>query len=176
MDILAHGLWTNILYRKIPQTRNDRKIIWWGILFGILPDLISFTPVFVYAIWQWGFGGKNVRTWPPDVSLGVFRYAESSYNYTHSFVVWIVVLVLLWSIARKFPWYVLGAFLHILIDLFTHPDFYRTPFLFPISSYRNPYAISWAHPVFMAINYGLLLVIYLFLVPKLKSSRLFQKQ
>jgi hypothetical protein len=115
MDIFAHGLWTNVLYRGIPQTRSSRKTIWWGILFGVLPDLISFTPVFLVFFFDQIFGGGKFRTWPPDETSAVFHYAANSYNYTHSFVVWTVILILAWAILRRFPWPVLGAFFHIFI-------------------------------------------------------------
>jgi hypothetical protein len=170
MDILAHGLWTNIMFRVLPQTRHSKKSVWWGILFGILPDLISFSPIFIVYFFGLIFGGQRMRVWPPEQNSKLFQYAEHSYNYTHSFVVWIAVLLIAWTVLRKFPWPILGAFFHIFIDLFTHPNFYRTPFLYPLSNYRNPYAISWAEPVFMAINYILIALIYLFLVPYFKRK------
>ena len=50
--------------------------------------------------------------------------------------------------------------LHIVIDFFTHPDFFQTPILFPLSDYKYYGGISWAHPVFMAVNYGALILVY----------------
>lgn len=170
MDIFAHGLWTNIVYRSIPQTRLRKKQIWLGILFGILPDLISFTPIFVVLIFYLIIGKNGFRTWPPDETISVFRYASNSYNYTHSFVVWTGVLLIAWAILRKFPWPILGAFFHIFIDLFTHPNLYRTPFLYPLSGIHSPYGISWADPLFMVINYTAVTVVYIFLVPYMKRK------
>ncbi|MBX4204997.1 MAG: hypothetical protein KW788_02280, partial [Candidatus Doudnabacteria bacterium] len=142
MDILAHGLWTNIMYKSLPATRNDRKTVLWGILFGILPDLISFTPIFVVYFFGLILGRASVRFGPPDSTTALYSYALNSYNYTHSLVIWTAGLLLAWLILRRFPWVSLGWLLHILIDLFTHPDYFRTPFLFPLSNFHNPYAIS----------------------------------
>lgn len=170
MDILAHGLWTNLMYRSLPQTRRNKSQVWWGIVFGILPDLISFTPIFVVYFFELVFRHANVRIWPPKGLDALSNYALHSYNYTHSLVVWTAVLLVAWAFMRKFPWPILGAFLHIFIDLFTHPNFYRTPFLYPLSSYHNPYAISWADPVFMAVNYSVIILVYIFLVPYLRRN------
>ena len=67
--------------------------------------------------------------------------------------------------SKKFTWWIfwpmLGWALHVLIDIPTHPDFYNTPFLFPLSDFKNTHGVSWAHPVFMAINYGLLIAAYI---------------
>jgi hypothetical protein len=170
MDILAHGLWTNVMFRGLPPTRQSKKAIWWGILFGVLPDLISFSPIFAVLFFNLLTGKQRFASWPPDETMKVFRYAAKSYNYTHSFVTWTVILLIAWVILRKFPWPILGAFLHIIIDLFTHPNFYRTPFLYPLSHIHNPYAISWADPVFMIINYTAIALVYIFVIPYWKRK------
>lgn len=175
MDILAHGLWTNIVFRTIPQAR-DRKVLWWGIVFGVLPDLVSFTPVFAYLLF--GLLSGFAHAWDDSYILNSAfgRYAETSYNYTHSFVIWAIAFILVWMIFRKLPVVLFGWSLHIAIDLFTHPNFYQTPFLFPISDYRNPYGISWGEPVFMIINYSALFILYLYLVPKWRKKLSNQQQ
>jgi hypothetical protein len=166
MDVFAHGLWTNIMYKAIPATRSSKKITYWGIAFGILPDLFSFVPVFIYAIYASIFRGQAFLAGPPDSSNPFFNYAAESYNYTHSAVIWVFVLFIVWAIIKKFPWILLGWGLHIGIDIFSHTEqYFATPFLFPLSGFKIS-AVSWAHPIFMAINYSILILLYLFVIPK----------
>lgn len=169
MDTLAHGLWSHVMYKVIPATRNNRKTTLWGIAFGVLPDLVSFTPIFIYFFGQLILGRAQFGR--PDLETNILaQYAQHSYNYTHSLAIFSVVFILCWLLLRKFPWVLLGWSLHIVIDIFTHPDFYQTPYLFPLSDVKNTYAVSWAHPVFMIINYSLLLVLYLVIIPRIKAK------
>jgi hypothetical protein len=156
MDVFAHTLWTNaVFYAKYARQRRSR---YWAAFFGVLPDLVSFVPVFAYGILS---GQIFQRAWYMQTG-GVFDYGIQSYNYTHSAVVFLVVFLLVMLLRRGKPWWPLvGWLLHIVIDIFTHPDFFQTPFLFPLSDFRNTHAISWAHPWFMAINYACLLVVYI---------------
>lgn len=171
MDVLAHGLWTNVMYKAIPSTRNSGKIILWGILFGMLPDIVSFTPVILVRLYNIIFANA-----PATFLTNVFHtykfsdYAIISYSYTHSILIWLLVVLLIWAMIKKFPWILLGWGLHVAIDIFSHTtDFFAVPFLFPISDFQIS-AISWAHPGFMIVNYFLLLFVYLILLPRLKHS------
>lgn len=182
MDIFAHTLWTNmVFYKKYKREKLNRFI---AVLFGILPDLCSFAPVFIYSFLAradfFDLVGRNI--W-------VVRYASESYNYTHSIVIFTVALLFV-SIARflfyrsknksqilNTPithgrersvyfrnlvyWPMFGWLLHILIDIPTHKGFYETPFLFPLSGFKFSHGISWGHPTFMLINYSALAVVYI---------------
>ncbi len=171
MDVLAHGLWTNIMYKVIPDTRNNRKLTYWGIAFGILPDLVAFTPIFIYGIYSSIFLHQRFWSGPPGSETPFYQYAVEAYNYSHSLVIWTAVLFVVWLLMRKFPWIMLGWALHILIDIFSHTDqYFATPFLFPISRFKIS-LISWGHPVFMAINYSLLIILYAWLIPKLINKK-----
>jgi membrane-bound metal-dependent hydrolase YbcI (DUF457 family) len=155
------------MYKAIPQTRNKRIITYWGIAFGVLPDLVSFTPVFIYAFYTSLFRHQPFLAGPPGTDNIFFGYASQSYNYTHSLVIWAAVVMIVFALTKKFPWILLGWFLHIFIDIFTHTEqFFATPFLFPLSGFKVS-VISWAHPVFMAINYSSLLVLYFLVLPKI---------
>jgi membrane-bound metal-dependent hydrolase YbcI (DUF457 family) len=168
MDVLAHGLWSNVMYRIIPQTRNHKKHTLWGIAFGVLPDLVAFAPFFADWFWKIITNQASATFGRPDFAeTALTRYAAESYNYTHSFVVFIFFLLIVWVTWKKFPWFLLGWGLHIAVDIFSHSrEFYPTPFLFPFSDY-NVNGVSWAHPIFMAINYGLLFIFYIFILPRL---------
>ena len=155
MDILAHALWTNAAYYK--KYKIDRKNRLWAILFGILPDLASFSPVFIYAfLTHTGFLELiNKKIWP-------VTYASTSYQYTHSLVIFALAFLIITAVRKwKIWWPMFGWMLHICIDIFTHKGFYETPFLFPISKYKFDHGVSWAEPHFMAINYSALIAAYL---------------
>ena len=154
MDTLAHGLWTNIIFqRRRPYGR------WWPIFFGVAPDLFSFGPFFLTRLLR--------GLWPlvrPELDIIPF-YVSILYNYTHSLIIFLAIFVgvALWRVGRV--WWPLGAWgLHILIDIGTHTDeFFPTPFLFPLSSWKFS-GISWADKTFMAVNYFVLIILYVVLI------------
>jgi membrane-bound metal-dependent hydrolase YbcI (DUF457 family) len=169
MDIFAHALWTNIVYFKKYKAEVRNRFI--AVVFGVVPDLMSFVPFFVYTF----LGGKEF--WQVMGSgAWVARYASESYNYTHSIVIFSLVFIVV-GLFRKFwnrsfvYWPIFGWLLHILIDIPSHKDFYETPFLFPLSGYKFSHGVSWGHPIFMITNYGALAAIYLvwFLVFRKKN-------
>lgn len=173
MDVLAHALWSNVLLKGIPPTRYKTRAARWGMFFGVLPDLVSFGPLFVYYVWQLATGRATYTAGPPVHLSGtpLFKYASVSYNFSHSLVIWLITLLIIWAVLKKFPWPFLAWGLHIGIDIFSHTkEFFATPFLFPISDFKVS-VISWSDPVFMLVNYGLLLLIYLFIISRLKADK-----
>jgi hypothetical protein len=173
MDILAHSLWTNLMYKAIPETRKDKKTTWWGIFFGIFPDLVAFTPVFAYIFYRGIFLHQWIRFAPPEDSSQVIpldQLTHHLYSFSHSLVIWAAVFGITWLVLKKLPWPLLGWALHICIDIFSHSSqFYPTPFLFPLSKFHvNGW--PWADPWFIIINYGSLLIVYILIVPRLKKK------
>lgn len=157
MDVLAHGFWTNVVFYKTSQ--NNKKQRYLTVLFGILPDVVSFTPATLYVL----LAGKNFSPELFFSQVWMFKYAAVSYNFTHSLVIFVLVATLITAMRRWRVWWpIWGWGLHVLIDIPTHKNFYETPFLYPLSDYRFHYGIPWAEPTFMLINYGLLLTIYLY--------------
>lgn len=166
------------MYRSIPKTRENSKIIWWGVLFGMLPDLVSFTPVILVRLYYTVFENHPATFLTEAFHTYKFsEYATISYNYTHSIVIWIVAAALIWLYLKEFPWVLLGWGIHVFIDIFSHTfDFFATPFLFPISDFEVS-IISWAHPGFMIVNYSLLLILYFFaLLGRQASTSVNQQQ
>lgn len=170
MDVFAHTLWTNAVFHlKYSQARKMRYL---AAFFGVIPDLIGFTPLFIYMIVSGRFfSGEQFPFTPTNWTFG---FAEQAYNFTHSAVIFLAAMVIVNLIINLvkyhkqpltyrfyFFWPILGWLLHILIDIPTHPDFYHTPFLYPLSDYQYTGGVSWAHPTFMAINYGLLICAYI---------------
>lgn len=159
MDIFAHALWSNLAYyKKYKYNLKDRL---WAVFFGIMPDLISFSPATLYAFFHFG---KNQLLNLASSNVWVFVWARESYNYTHSLVSFIVLTAVIVALRRgKIYWPFFGWLLHLAIDFFTHPGFYSTPIFYPLSNYKNHNGISWAEPHFMFINYGLLVLLYIFI-------------
>jgi hypothetical protein len=164
MDVVAHALWTNVVfYSKYAKQKRQR---YWAAFFGVLPDLIAFTPAIVYILWARLVQNLTISNYMAAYTnpTGVYAFAVQAYNYSHSLVIWAAIFLIVLLVRRGKPyWPLLGWALHIVIDIFTHPDFFRTPFLFPLSGYKNSHAISWADPKFMAINYSLLIIVYIVL-------------
>jgi len=158
MDIIAHGLWTNAAFFK--KYGNDRKNRFLAVLFGILPDIVTFAPSTVYLL----IVRANFSPTLFNSSLWMFKWARESYQFTHSLVIFLLALVVITAI-RKGKLYLpmFGWLLHILIDIPTHKSFYETPFLFPLSDYRFSHGLSWAEPGFMFISYGALAIVYIFI-------------
>jgi len=150
MDIFAHALWTYAIFHK-------QKYKWWGAFFGILPDILSFGPFFVYYHLILGNNFKNDL-----INDSVFVM----YNITHSLVIFTIFVITVYYITRKIPWLMFGWGMHILIDIPTHTkDFFPTPFLWPLFSLKIN-GISWGEPWFMIINYSLLIIVYSWIIYK----------
>jgi len=156
MDIFAHALWTNLAFTK--KYKVDIKSRLWAVFFGVMPDLVSFIPIIIFS--PFFFARFNPQTYV-NSQHWVFVWARESYNYTHSLVPFVVVLVVVLAIRKgKMYWPLWGWFIHIFIDIFTHPNFYSTPFLYPLSNFQNHWGVSWANPYFMIVNYGVMAVLY----------------
>ncbi len=174
MDILAHALWTHAVHRGViakKKIETTRRAFWVAIFFGIAPDLFSFGLFFVSRLYQAIFHNEQFFRFSPPDGSAIPAYVFNSYNYTHSFLIFLASFALIWVIHKKPYWLMFGWGFHILIDIFSHStSFFPTPFLFPISNFRvNGW--SWGHPTFMIVNYSLILVTYLILYATKKKFR-----
>ena len=149
MDTFAHGLWSYILF-------NRSKYVGWAMLFGVLPDLLSWTLFFFYPFKN-GFSWQN-----PDISL-IPKWVFTLYGFTHSVFVVAAVFLVVFIVLKKIPVFLLAWPLHILIDIPTHSrEFLPTPFLWPFSNWAFP-GIPWANLYFMATNYALIVFFLIYL-------------
>ena len=147
MDIFAHVLWSFAIFSK----RSD---VWWAVLFGLLPDLLSFGILFFMNL----FTG-NLQRGPPALST-LPKWLFTAYTLTHSLVLFAAVFLLVFLITKSWYWPLAAWVIHILIDIPTHSaKFFPTPFLGPISNY-NFNGISWSTPWFMIINYISLSIVF----------------
>src|SRR3989344_2923362 len=147
MDIFAHGLWSFAIFSK----RSD---VWCAVLFGMMPDLLSFGILFFMNL----FTGSLQRG-PPALST-LPKWLFTAYTLTHSLVLFAAVFVLVFLVTKSWYWPLAAWAIHILIDIPTHSTrFFPTPFLWPISNY-NFNGISWGTPWFMIINYISLSIVF----------------
>lgn len=180
MDIFSHGLWAGAIAKGI-NNKNGRLSYWKTFCWGIFPDVFAFAIPFIVLFWGLITGNAAFSQFrspedggpATDIDSGITGLAHSLYNFSHSLVIFLFVIGLFYVAHRFFlptrfklrrlPWEMLGWPLHILSDIPTHTyKFFPTPFLYPFFSTKiNGYA--WAHPLFLAIDYGLLILVYAYL-------------
>ncbi|MBW2999540.1 hypothetical protein KY339_02605 [Candidatus Woesearchaeota archaeon] len=149
MDFFSHGFWTFLFFHK-------KSYRWWAVFFGLLPDLISWSPLLVLRL----FTGTFVPG-PPHIAA-LPEWVWTLYGIGHSMILFLLAIVIVWYFLKKFPWVMLGYGINILIDIPTHSrEFLPTPFLWPFSEWYFP-GFSWGQKWFMILNYSLLAALYLF--------------
>jgi len=152
MDTLSHGLWGYFLAHRW-------KFAWTAFFFGMMPDLLTFIPHYIFEHGYLGF----------TIDLG--GYSALMYSITHSFVIFAIIFVLVYLITKKWFLPMLAWPLHTLLDIPTHEiGFFPTPYLWP---FPTPFVdgFSWAQPWFMTLNLVALLLVYFFVVRPKNSSR-----
>ncbi|MBI2660222.1 hypothetical protein HYX07_03610 [Candidatus Woesearchaeota archaeon] len=158
MDIFAHGLWSYAIFHK-------KKYVWLATLFGLLPDFLSFGIVFVINF----FNGNFHRGPPPTNSVPEWLFA--AYNMTHSFVIFLAVLLLIYLFTKRWFLPLTAWGIHIIVDIPTHSfRYFPTPFLWPISDYKFD-GISWGTPWFMIVNYSALMLVFIMIAHNRAKER-----
>lgn len=152
MDVVSHGLWGGLVFG-----RTKRQDYWLAFLFGVLPDVLSFGIFMIAQI----FGLEPQIEWANQpTNADIPAYVHTLYNYTHSFIIFILVFCLVWLIIKR-PFTPLLAWgLHIILDIFTHSDeFFATPFLWPLSNFKID-GTPWSHPLIFFPNWILIIIGY----------------
>jgi len=151
MDIISHALINNLIFQELPTTER-----WWAIVFGVAPDLVSFSAVMRLEFFKKVLFFKKIPHGfiPP----AVFRI----YRLTHSLVLWSAVFVVIWFLGFKLlaiAW--LGWAAHVLIDIFTHSaKSFPTKIFWPISDWHYS-GFTWSSWKFLIAEYVILAVLYL---------------
>ncbi len=191
MDIFAHGLWAGAGYKAINNKYGKTLSVKAAVFWGVFPDLFAFSIPLTWMTIQLLLGNINIADFshhpaagepPPSDTLWIFTLANALYSISHSAVVFIAVFLLIWLARSRYiqprangsgtgpVWELGGWLLHILIDVPTHTyQFFPTPVFWPISGATFS-GIAWSEPWFMMLNYGSLLVVYLILMRKKKTS------
>jgi hypothetical protein len=129
MDIVAHALWSYIIFYKHPKR-------WLAVLFGVLPDIVTFLP----HLFSEHFSGRQA----------IFDFI---YQYTHSLFLFFIIFGLFWSFFGARSLFGAAWGVHIVFDIFTHPtSYYPTPFLFPFVS-PEVLAFDYRGFGFLIVNY-----------------------
>lgn len=170
MDVFSHGLWGYALCYPKSKSKLSAVKPWQGMLFGILPDAIAFLPAQIYFLFH--RVAFDPSLFLPVPKHWVFNFAIESYNYTHSLVIFGLVLLSVWAWKKSLPWPLLAWGLHICMDIFTHPDFFQTPLLYPISNFKFiGLGLSWTNPWVFLIDWLLLLAVFLYIYKDQKKLR-----
>jgi hypothetical protein len=167
MDIMAHSLWSLVL---LPGPPSIAKVV-----LGIAPDAAVFaTSLTVQALrgkMQPGFKTRQEMMEWYDRKEN--RCVINLYKWTHSLIIWVLLLIPLFAYYLYFlnqvPWYLLAAPLHILMDIPTHDrNSFPVQFLNPFSKFQFN-GLHWSKPLVFIGNYVLLILIIYFRMFVLKK-------
>jgi len=160
MDVIAHGLWAGVGAGLVQRRwALSRRTVVLTVVMAVLPDLLQLLPMAGWALVSKegvaALGGyiqalpSSEPVLPPTVERLVFHLHCAM----HSAVVAGAATVLLWAAMRSCWVPLLGWWLHIVIDVFTHSaEFYPSPVLYPITL-RGFDGVAWNTPWFMVVNY-----------------------
>jgi len=190
MDTLAHGLWAAAAAKVTNFAVQKKMRTGWTVFWGVMPDLVSFTPAVCWMLWLVLVKGVALsevprpELLPPEVraKFFIFRLTNALYHPTHSLLICACIFVLVWAVRwyrlnyyrgvkipvvaavpAAPPWELGGWLLHILLDIPSHTTrLYPTPFLWPLSDITFD-GISWGRPWFMVLNYSALSAVFIVL-------------
>ena len=190
MDILAHSLWSagaavganRLIHKKL---RVARMVIW-----GVLPDLFSFTPVITWVLWLVLVKGVRFADVPrPELlpaqlrdSMFIFRLTNTLYGLSHSIIIFSAFFLLAWCFCRfadrhRQPginsaaqngaaaplWEMTGWLLHILLDIVSHSrGSHPIPVLWPLLDIKLD-GFPLDRSLFIVLNYSTLLAAFVLL-------------
>lgn len=181
MDVFSHGLWAGVISKGTNlSSKKPRKINpWLAAFWGVFPDVFAFGISFIWLFASL-INGDLDRSQIPDPNniepiqrpdSWAFKISAELYNYSHSLVIFLIVIglvVVIKYFLRKnknwkelLPWEMFGWLLHIICDVPTHSyKFYPTPVFWPISSWKFN-GFSWGVWWFMLLNYRALTLVFL---------------
>lgn len=166
MDVLAHGLYgITICSRKgvaggrkaIRERWYREPTVWWALLFGFMPDIVSmWAPFAVHAL-----GGAR-----DGVMGGFFHHFEGGwlvvYRATHSLLIAGIASGLLFACRRSLFLPSLAWALHIVLDAVSHGEGkFQTLPIYPLSSWGINGIRWWCTPWFFAAYWLALPLIWL---------------
>jgi hypothetical protein len=133
MDTLSHTLWGGGLF----GFRGHMRL---ALLFGALPDLVSFGLWLPTRLLDNGF-----QPGPPPLDT-IPAWVFSSYDFSHSLLVATVAITATALWRKEIAFTMLAWPCHILLDVpFHSADFFPTKILWPLSTWVYD-GISWTNP------------------------------
>ncbi len=158
MDTFSHALWGLGLfgYRGRP---------WWALLFGALPDLLSFGFLLLERI----FTGNFTLGKPPLETIPGWTFTV--YNLTHSLVVVTIVIPLVYRWRKDMGFALLAWPFHVLLDFPFHTAaYFPTKLFWPVSDFYFS-GLSWASPVVWFSNLAGLILLFAYRKKKRKKNQ-----
>ncbi|MCH7731763.1 MAG: hypothetical protein IIA61_00150 [Candidatus Marinimicrobia bacterium] len=134
MDTFSHTLWGYGLfgYRGRP---------WIAVIFGAMPDLVSFGPFLVIRILS-----GTIEPGPPPLEI-IPGWVSMNYNFSHSFVIAFLSIGIVAIFSKSIAFAMLGWLFHILLDFPFHTlDYFPVKIFWPLSSFVVD-GISWGQPL-----------------------------
>lgn len=156
MDIFAHALWTNAIFKSVQRRKRSLREIIEIVFWSDFPDFFSFGIVMVFNFFKFGhiWGGKAYyRTHIPP-------WLYTLHHILYSLPLFFAIFLAVWVILEKVYWPMSGWFIHIIIDIFSHKSFFPPHFLWPFYPNVHLEVIPWSNPIFMAVNYSALIIAY----------------
>ena len=179
MDLPSHLLYTYAFEKLVTPALvvGNPKFIMASLTFSAIPDILETTPFLIYLVFnRKKYGLKNIKSiiaFTADINHNRqdeysknFAWASKISFYTHSFLVYIIIAVLLyfWGSWLFLP-FVIGLGLHLLTDMFMHDDYFSARPLYPVSNFYVPGFFTWyKQRNFSKYNYALLVLIYIALL------------
>lgn len=156
MDIFAHALWTNAIYKGAQKRQRTIWEIAEIVFWSNFPDFFSFGLVFVYNLFFGSVGWKGEAYFLQHTPQILFLL----HNILYSVPIFLSIFFVVWLVRRRPYWPMAGWLLHIFIDVLTHIDFFPPHFLWPFLPKFHFEVISWGEPAFMLANYFAIAAIY----------------
>ena len=151
MDTISHALWGKGLF-------GYRKYRYLALLFGALPDLLSFGIYFLFNLLTNPF---NMEFGKPSLS-SLPNWLFYLYDFSHSIIIAFIFIIIAYKINKQICFTMLAWPLHIFIDFFTHSiKYFPTPIFWPISDYRYD-GIPWSNPIIWYGNVFCIVLIFIF--------------
>jgi len=152
MDIIAHGLYGAALCSRAGSGQAARRSLAAAAGFGVLPDIVSMWPPFVWHLVSPAHG---------NFFAGFDGGWLTVYRVMHSLVVSLGFCALAGLACRSLFLPSLAWPLHVLCDMFTHgASKFRTTIFYPISSWGFDGVRWWEHPGVIAGYWTVLGVIW----------------
>ena len=151
MDTVSHALWGKGLF-------GYKKYRWFAVLFGAIPDLLSFG---IYFIFNFLTNFQNLKFGKPEIHE-IPDWVFALYDFSHSIIVAFLFIAAVYIVNKDFCFPMLAWPLHIVIDFFTHSiEFFPTPIFWPISNFRFD-GIPWSNPIVWLSNIFFIVLIFIY--------------
>ena len=155
MDTFSHTLWGKGLF-------GYRKYGKWALLFGALPDLLSFG---LYFIFRFITQGVNMEFGKPALE-SIPNWVFIMYDISHSWVIAFLFIIIFLQINKELCFPMLAWPFHILLDFpFHSKEYFPTPILWPILDYRFD-GIPWSNPYVWFGNIACIIILFVYRTKK----------